>query len=177
MNGFNNLALSCLFFSDLSAFAQSSIITTYAGRGRTLPVSGAQAVTQPIEAPSSVIPDAAGGFYIASRDLHRIYRVAADGTLTVIAGTGIAGFSGDGGPATSAQLGDGRVALRVRVSRLKEVALGVKGSRWTFWHGGLVTVRPRGVVHRSAAEQRPESGGLCHQLGLPCPPSSLKWLS
>ena len=94
MNGFNNLALSCLFFSalDLSGLAQSSIITTYAGRGRTLPVSGAQAITQAIDDPVSVVADAAGGFYIASSQQHRIYRVGADGTLTAVAGTGIRGL-------------------------------------------------------------------------------------
>ena len=106
MNAFNTVALSLIFFVgfNLSSFAQSSIITTYAGRGSVLPVNGALAVTQPIDAPSSVIPDTAGGFYFASLNQHRVYQVAADGRLTVISGTGTAGVSGDGGPAFSAQL-------------------------------------------------------------------------
>lgn len=41
--------------------------------------------------------------YIVDRDNHRV-RKAAGGTLTTIAGTGVAGFSGDGAAATSAQL-------------------------------------------------------------------------
>ena len=116
MNRFNNAALSLVFLVafDLSGLAQSPTITTYAGLGRALPDSSAPATTQAIGFPSSVITDTVGGdpesqearFYFASSD--RIYRVAVDGTLTVIAGTGIAGFSGDGGPATSAQLSDPR---------------------------------------------------------------------
>jgi sugar lactone lactonase YvrE len=86
-------------------FAQSSstsTITTYAGP--PLPVSGAQAITQAFDFPSSVIADGAGGFYFASYLQHRIYRVDSGGTLSVIAGSGAQGFGGDGGPATSAHL-------------------------------------------------------------------------
>ena len=42
--------------------------------------------------------------YIADETNHRIRRVGTDGIIRTIAGTGTAGFSGDGGPATSAQL-------------------------------------------------------------------------
>ena len=48
--------------------------------------------------------DAAGNLYIADTDNHRIRKVYAAGTITTVAGNGTAGFSGDGGPATSAQL-------------------------------------------------------------------------
>src|SRR6185436_9913201 len=66
------LVLACF---KITGFSQSSIITTYAGHGRILPVSGAQAVTQALDGPVSVVPDAAGGFYIASSQHHRVYRV------------------------------------------------------------------------------------------------------
>jgi sugar lactone lactonase YvrE len=88
-----------------SGFAQSfttATITTYAGR--ISPVNGTQAVTYAIGAPESVVPDGAGGIYFASMAMGGISHVAADGTLTMIAGTGVPGFSGDGGPAASAQL-------------------------------------------------------------------------
>lgn len=86
----------------LSVLAQSGIITTYVGPG--LPIMGALATTQALDTPTSVAPDGAGGFYVVSQYQNRVYRVAADGRLSLAAGSGVAGFSGDGGPATAAQL-------------------------------------------------------------------------
>ena len=45
-----------------------------------------------------------GTIYIADTRNHRIRKVTRDGVITTIAGTGVAGFSGDNGPATQAQL-------------------------------------------------------------------------
>src|SRR5215831_10628897 len=84
------------------SFGQSYTITTYAGPG--FPVNGSLAVTQAIDFPYAVVSDAKGGFYLSSYAPSRIYRVGADGRLTLVAGSGIPGFSGDGGPATSAQI-------------------------------------------------------------------------
>jgi sugar lactone lactonase YvrE len=97
------IGLALLFVAQLkSGFAQSGIITTHVGPG--FPVNGALATTQDIDGPTSVVPDGNGGFYIASPNQNRVYRVAADGRLSFVAGNGIRGFSGDGWPATSTQL-------------------------------------------------------------------------
>ena len=45
-----------------------------------------------------------GSVYIADRFAHRIRKIDPDGTIHTIAGTGQAGFSGDEGPATAAQI-------------------------------------------------------------------------
>jgi sugar lactone lactonase YvrE len=87
-----------------NAGAQSGIITTYAGP--PLPVNGALATTQAVDRPGSVVLDGAGGFYVSSSNQNRVYRVSSNGVLTLWAGSGSAGYSGDGGPATSAQLYD-----------------------------------------------------------------------
>jgi hypothetical protein len=50
--------------------------------------------------------DGAGNWYIADSGNHRIRKVSPDGIITTIAGTGSYGYTGDGGPALSAQLGD-----------------------------------------------------------------------
>jgi DNA-binding beta-propeller fold protein YncE len=45
-----------------------------------------------------------GSIYIVSGVEHVVRRVAPDGTISTVAGTGVGGFSGDGGPATEAQI-------------------------------------------------------------------------
>ncbi len=77
--------------------AQSGIIRTYAGPAT--PVDGEFATDQAIDGPASVVPDGAGGFYLASPQQDSVYRVSVDGKLSAVAGDGIPGFSGDGGPA------------------------------------------------------------------------------
>ncbi len=86
----------------LNGIAQSGIIETYAGP--QLPADGAQATTQTIDRVSAVAPDGMGGFFVASPHQNRIYRVASDGSLSLIAGSGTSGYGGDGGLATAAQL-------------------------------------------------------------------------
>jgi hypothetical protein len=72
--------------------------------GPPLPVSGTQAITQVVDSGSDPISDGDGGFYFVSLMQNRVYRVKADGTLLVIAGTAAVGFSGDGGLAIAAEL-------------------------------------------------------------------------
>ena len=48
--------------------------------------------------------DSAGNLYMADQSHHRVRKLSATGTITTFAGTGISGYTGDGGPATSATL-------------------------------------------------------------------------
>jgi NHL repeat len=58
----------------------------------------------------AALPD--GGFLIADEENSRVRRVAPDATISTVAGTGVGGFSGDGGPATAAQIANpGKVAV------------------------------------------------------------------
>jgi sugar lactone lactonase YvrE len=79
----------------------NSIITTVAGGGVN---DGSAATNANLWSPSSVVKDAAGNLYIADRQNHRIRKVNTDGIITTVAGIGVAGYSGDGGPATNASL-------------------------------------------------------------------------
>ncbi|HEY0264280.1 MAG TPA: Ig-like domain repeat protein [Granulicella sp.] len=54
--------------------------------------------------PSAVAFDPQGNLYIAEREGHRVLRVDAAGEVTSVAGSGMQGFAGDGGPATTAEL-------------------------------------------------------------------------
>ena len=82
------------------------IITTFAGTG-TIGNSGdgGAATSAQFNNPSGMSADISGGnIYIADRDNSKIRMVNSAGIITTFAGTGVAGSSGDGGAATSAQL-------------------------------------------------------------------------
>jgi hypothetical protein len=80
------------------------IITTFAGGG------GGPALTNPdptkwrLSSPRGVFADASGNVYIADTGNHVIRKVSAGGFGSLIAGAVTVGYSGDGGPATSAIL-------------------------------------------------------------------------
>jgi DNA-binding beta-propeller fold protein YncE len=80
--------------------------TTVAGNGsRGYSGDGAGATDASLNMPHEIQFDSLGHFYIAERDNHVIRRVdAKTGVISTFAGTGSAGFSGDGGPASRAQL-------------------------------------------------------------------------
>ncbi|MFF1422875.1 RICIN domain-containing protein [Streptomyces sp. NPDC058280] len=80
-------------------------ISTVAGTGAAgFKGDGGPAVSAQVNCPYAVAVDGANDLYIADAGNHRVRKVTADGKITTVAGTGTAGFGGDGGPATSAQL-------------------------------------------------------------------------
>ncbi len=85
-------------------------ITTVAGSGSTgiygggFSGDGGPAVDALLRRPAAVAVDGAGNILVADSKNNRIRKVAADGTITTVAGNGIFGFSGDNGPAGSASL-------------------------------------------------------------------------
>lgn len=80
------------------------IISTIAGTGEQgFGGDGGAATSALLDAPIGVAVDAAGNLYIADTHNQRIRKVSG-GTITTIAGTGDAGFSGDGAAATAATL-------------------------------------------------------------------------
>jgi len=93
----------------------SGIITTFAGNG----IPGytgdrGKAINASLSGPVSVAADANGNLYIADRGNARVRRVSLDGTIDNFAGNGITGFSGDNGPAVSAQIDPLAVAVDSR---------------------------------------------------------------
>jgi uncharacterized protein (TIGR03437 family) len=100
------LALACL----VSVTSPAQVITTVAGAPWVFPGNG-PAVNSPLGQVNSVLVDAATGNVYASdgSDYGRygndlVVKVTPAGALTVVAGNGTCGFSGDGGPAVSASL-------------------------------------------------------------------------
>jgi sugar lactone lactonase YvrE len=83
----------------------SGTITTIAGDG-TAGYTGdnGPATSATLNKPAAVVVDSTGNLYIADTGNDVIRMIKTAGTITTIAGNGTAGFSGDGGPATSARL-------------------------------------------------------------------------
>lgn len=87
------------------AVSPAGAVTVFAGTGAAGSAGDAgPAVAAEVDEPRGVAVDAAGNVYIAETGGHRIRAVGADGVIRTIAGTGAAGFGGDGGQAVSAQL-------------------------------------------------------------------------
>jgi len=83
----------------------TGIITSYAGTGTSgYAGDGGLATNAQLNAPAGMAGDSNGNLYFADGN-HVIRKIdAATGIITTVAGNGTAGFSGDGGPATQAQL-------------------------------------------------------------------------
>ncbi len=81
------------------------LITTVAGLGVSgYAGDGGPAVLSRLSFPSGIVATSAGTLYIADTANHRIRKVATNGTITTVAGSGVSGYSGDGGAATIARL-------------------------------------------------------------------------
>ncbi len=109
------LSLGCLFFGGPAVNAQ--IITTIAGdsvqgyNGDNILANQAE-----LASPQSLATDTSGDIYIADFDNNRIRKITkSTGLLTTVAGTGVGGYSGDGGPAVAAEL-NSPVALAIDLS-------------------------------------------------------------
>src|SRR5438067_13558577 len=81
-------------------------MTTVAGSGeRGHAGDGGPATSAALNMPHEIRFDARGNLFVAERDSHVVRRIdRATGVITTVAGTGVAGFSGDGGPGANAQL-------------------------------------------------------------------------
>jgi uncharacterized protein (TIGR03437 family) len=99
-----NLYIADTLNERIRKVGQDGIITTVAGNGTgDNSGDGGPAIGASVYRPDRVAVDAAGNLYISSGVSRRIRKVATNGIITTIAGTGIIGYTGDGGPATSAQ--------------------------------------------------------------------------
>jgi uncharacterized protein (TIGR03437 family) len=91
--------------SSVRKITRNGVISTIAGNGsREYSGDNGPATHAGLASPVNVTPDGRGGLYIADTDNEVIRKVAADGTISTVAGNGTQGYGGDNGPATQASL-------------------------------------------------------------------------
>ncbi|MBZ5609162.1 MAG: hypothetical protein LAP38_12945 [Acidobacteriia bacterium] len=92
------------FLGDRIRKVANGVVTTIAGNGYfSFSGDNGPAANAQFYQPEGVAIDSSGRIYIADTQNNRV-RMIANGVITTVAGTGARGFSGDNGPATSAQL-------------------------------------------------------------------------
>jgi sugar lactone lactonase YvrE len=107
MDTSGNLYIADTFNQRIRKITRAGIISTIAGTVYGLSGDGGPATQAMLGNPYGVAVDSYGTVYIADRDNNRIRTVTRNGIIQTVAGSGAqlaGGFSGDGGPAISAQL-------------------------------------------------------------------------
>jgi sugar lactone lactonase YvrE len=97
-----------LYFSGANSIFKmdgKETLTLVAGNGRAgFAGDGGPAAGAQFDGPTGLARDAAGALYVADTGNNRVRKISPDGTIATIAGSGRAGFDGDGGPAIGAQI-------------------------------------------------------------------------
>ncbi|HEY2384676.1 MAG TPA: hypothetical protein VGK48_26165, partial [Terriglobia bacterium] len=105
VDGAGNIWIADTGNQRIRKLASSGIISTVAGTGTAgYSGDGGAAVAAQLSSPVNIALDGSGNLYIADTTNARIRMVNGSGVITTIAGNGIAGNTGDGGPAASAEL-------------------------------------------------------------------------
>lgn len=137
-------------FAAQAVSAIPPVMTTVVGRSWFLAAEGQHAVNVPVSPGiANVAADGSGNFYVADPLNNFVLKVGTDGIAHVVAGNGIVGFSGDGGPAVDASL-NGPIA--VAVDGAGNVYIGDGGNyriRKVTLDGNIATIAGTGVDQES----------------------------
>lgn len=105
VDGGNNIYISDNGNQRIRRISPGGIINTIAGTGATGYVGdGGPAIAAVLNQPYGLYVDAVPNVYFADAGNNVIRKISVGGVITTIAGTGVAGFSGDGGLAIAAKL-------------------------------------------------------------------------
>ena len=113
-------------------------ITTYAGNGVAGDRGdGGPAVEAQLDFVAALAPGTDGSVYFSDLNTARVRRIDPSGTITTVAGTGVRGWSGDGGPASEA-----------RIDLPSGLALDAAGNLYVteYLAGRVRKVSPRGAI-------------------------------
>jgi len=140
-----------------SAFGQTYTINTIAGGGLPLNISARSAS---LGDAAAVAIDSTGNLVVALANYNMVVRIdAATGLLTPVAGNGTAGYSGDNGPATSAQLNYPR-GLAVDRSGNLYIADASNGLIRKVSNGTITTIAGGGTSASGVGDGGPATSGF-----------------
>ena len=145
---------SCLLFfasALCSVSLNAQIINTVAGSGFDgYEGDGKQAISAKLNGPNDVAVDKFGNIYIADWYNACIRKVVPGGRIITIAGTGKAGYKGDGGPATEAEL---NYPNRVAVDSIGEIFIA------DVFNNCVRKIDTEGIIHTFAGNRVNGNGG------------------
>jgi hypothetical protein len=145
MNNKLRLLIFAIGFSSLHA----QIIRTIAGNGSTGSAGdGGDATSATFMIPRYVTVDVAGNIFVSDQGANVIRKIDASGIVSTFAGTGIAGFSGNGGPATTAQL-----------SSPKGITSDISGNIYIVDNNRIRKINTAGIISTYAGSGSGGSGG------------------
>ena len=142
-----------------AATAQVGTISTVAGNGIWgFSGDGGSATSASLSPPTGVAVDSAGNLYIADCGNNRIRKVTPSGMISTVAGNGSAGFSGDGGSATSARL---YLSSSITLSALNGLAVDSADNLYISdsFNNRIRKVTPGGVISTVAGNGSDGFGG------------------
>jgi sugar lactone lactonase YvrE len=129
----------------------NGVISTYAGNGDYgFSGDGGPAASASLEIPNGLATDAPGNLYFADSNSNRVRKVAPAGIISTVAGNGDGGFSGDGGPATSATLNSPR---GIAVDGIGNLYIADQNNR------RVREVTTNGLISTVASSGGPDAGG------------------
>lgn len=143
---YNNIYISDGANERIRMVNTSGIITTIAGNGvNSYSGDGGPATAAELSDPNGVAVDKSGNVYLDDEANNRIRMVNTSGIINTIAGNGVLGFSGDGGPATSAELYQ---PIGVAVDNSGNVYIGDNNQRLRYVDasGNISTIAGTGVA-------------------------------
>ncbi len=127
------------------------VISTAAGSGWI--GDGGPATQAILRQPGGVAADAGGNIYIVETGGNRVRKVDRTGAITTFAGTGVAGFSGDGGAAIQAQLASPYGVAADIFGNVYIADLGNARVRRVGLDGNITTVAGGGTLDPGAANE------------------------
>ena len=156
INGPNGLAIAedgTIYFSDqnnnvVRKRRPDGRIFTVAGTGVAgFSGDGGPALQAKLNFPRALVLGTDGSLYISDSNNNRIRRVWTDGKITTYAGTGVPGFSGDGGPAIQAQFRGPNFTFMDKQNNLYIAEFGNRRIRKISANGIITTIAGNGILN------------------------------